>query len=69
MTRMVSICAGVDCRTDKVGCGGLGGQSARLSIERAGVQVNLLPVCPFRNFANFVYPTLPMSFGRNSKSC
>ena len=36
-----------------------------LSVEETGVSIHRLP---FRNLYNFVHPTLPASFGRDSKS-
>ena len=39
--------------------------SVGLSVEGTGVQNHLLP---FRNLGNFVQPTLPVSYGRYTKS-
>ena len=39
--------------------------NAARSNERTVVRVRLLPI---RNFSNFVNPTLPVSFGRNTKN-
>ena len=46
--------------------GWLSGLSARLTIEWSRVRI---PLRPFGNFGNFLYPTLPVSFGRDTKSC
>ena len=38
---------------------------ARLTMEWSRVRI---PLRPFRNFGNFLYLTLPVSFGRDTKS-
>ena len=43
----------------------LSGQSVRLTIEWSRVRILRRP---FGNFGNFLYPTLPVSFGRDTKS-
>ena len=42
----------------------LSGYSAGLTIEWSRVRI---PLRPFGNFGNFIYPTLPVSFGRDTK--
>ena len=44
---------------------GLRWSSGRASVEGTGVQNHLLP---FQNLGNFVHPTFPVSFGRDTQS-
>ena len=43
-----------------------GDRASDFSVEGTGVQNHLL--LPFQNLGNFVHPTLPVSFGRDTKS-
>ena len=48
----------------KAGARWLSGYSTRLIIEWSRVRI---PLRPLGNFGNFLYPTLPVSFGRDTK--
>ena len=47
---------------------GRGGSVVRLCISQSKFMVTGSPQGPLANFGNFCYPTLPVSFGRDTKS-